>query len=48
VLAYLRKAILDPKNENKVLKLLDTAEEFKQPFYNGTIDLILATFASVL
>jgi hypothetical protein len=47
VLNYLQKAILDSRNKNKVFDLLSTAEEFKQPFYNGTIDLIYAVFASV-
>jgi DNA polymerase III gamma/tau subunit len=47
VLSYLQKAILDPRNKNKVIDLLSIVEEFKQPFYNGTIDLIYAVFASV-
>jgi len=47
VLKYTEKALLDPKNKGKVLRLLTTADNFQQPFYNGMIDLILATFASV-
>jgi len=47
VLKYTEKALLDPKNKSKVLRLLTTADNFQQPFYNGMIDLILATFASV-